>query len=58
MSAPDPATKARQRRNVAIGLALAAFVALVFVVTMVRLAQNSQAGAGRPAVVAGSDRDG
>jgi len=48
---------ARKRRNVAIGLALVAFVALVFVVTMVRLAQNSAAGAGRPAVVPGSDRD-
>ena len=50
-------TKARNRRSIAIGLVLAAFVALVFVTTMVRLAQNAQAGAGRPAVVPGSDRD-
>ena len=50
--------KARSRRNVAIGLALAAFVALVFVVTMVRLAQNAANHPGAPGIVAGSDRDG
>lgn len=37
--APD-AAKARSRRNIAIALALAGFVILVFVVTMVRLGAN------------------
>ena len=40
----DATIKARNRRNAAIGLALAAFVAVVFVVTMVRLQQNVAAG--------------
>ena len=34
------AKKARDGRNIAIGLGLAAFVILVFVVTLVRLAGN------------------
>lgn len=34
------AQKARNGRNIAIGLGLAAFVILVFVVTLVRLAGN------------------
>lgn len=48
--APRPldaqAVKARSRRNVAIGLALVAFVVIVFTVTVVRLTQNMAA---RPA---------
>ena len=35
------AAQARRRRSLAIALLLAAFVAVVFVVTMVRLAQNA-----------------
>ena len=37
---------ARKRRNLAIGGSLAAFVIIVFLVTMVRLSQNIAAGAG------------
>jgi hypothetical protein len=33
----DPANRARRRRNLVMALALAAFVALVFAVTMARL---------------------
>lgn len=33
----DEAAKARRRRNLAIGLALAAFALLTFIVTIVRL---------------------
>ncbi|MBC6983493.1 hypothetical protein [Caulobacter sp. 17J80-11] len=42
MSDPNQseAHKARSRRNVALGGALALFVILVFLVTVVRLAQN------------------
>jgi hypothetical protein len=50
-----PAESARSRRNVAIGLALAAFVALIFIVTMVRLAQNVENGAARPAIIEPAD---
>tara|TARA_R110000744_G_scaffold36034_3_gene83128 strand:+ start:10011 stop:10268 length:258 start_codon:yes stop_codon:yes gene_type:complete len=39
-------TAARQRRNIAIGLSLLAFCALVFVVTVIRIGQNfAEAGA-------------
>ncbi len=41
-----PADKARRRRSLAIAMGLVAFVALVFVVTMVRLAQNASKGPG------------
>jgi len=37
------AAKARRGRNVALGLALAAFVIVVFVVTLVRLGANAAA---------------
>ena len=40
----DQDKQARKRRSLAIALGLAAFVALVFVVTMVRLAQNASRG--------------
>jgi hypothetical protein len=44
MTAPrkdiDPAVKARNLRNIALGLGLAAFVVLVFVVTLVKLGGN------------------
>ncbi|EJL31527.1 hypothetical protein PMI01_02765 [Caulobacter sp. AP07] len=44
MTAPrkdiDPAHKARGLRNIALGLGLAAFVVLVFVVTLVKLGGN------------------
>lgn len=46
MSQADPfnegpeAAKARRRRNLAIALALAGFIVLVFVVTIVRLGAN------------------
>lgn len=46
MSASDPQTdalKARKRRNVAIGIALFAFMALVYLVTIVRLQDNMAA---------------
>jgi hypothetical protein len=36
----DPAAKARSGRNIALGLGLAAFVILVFVVTVVKLGGN------------------
>jgi hypothetical protein len=36
----DPAHKARSGRNIALGLGLAAFVILVFVVTVVKLGGN------------------
>ncbi len=36
----DDATKARNGRNIALALGLVAFVALVFVVTLVRLGAN------------------
>lgn len=37
---------ARKRRNIAIGLSLLAFCALIFVVTVIRIGQNiAQAGA-------------
>jgi hypothetical protein len=36
----DDAKVARSRRNIAIGLALAAFVILVFVITIVKLGAN------------------
>jgi hypothetical protein len=36
----DPAEKARAGRNIALGLGLAAFVVLVFVVTVVKLGGN------------------
>ena len=36
----DPAVKARNARNIALGLGLAAFVILVFVVTLVKLGGN------------------
>lgn len=36
----DDAKAARSRRNIALALALAAFVALVFVVTIVKLTGN------------------
>ena len=36
----DPAIKARNGRNIALGLGLAAFVILVFVVTLVKLGGN------------------
>lgn len=36
----DAAKKARDGRNIALGLGLAAFVILVFVVTLVRLGAN------------------
>lgn len=36
----EAAKAARNRRNIAMALALAAFVALVFVVTIVKLAGN------------------
>ncbi|WP_165190674.1 hypothetical protein [Caulobacter soli] len=36
----DPAVKARGLRNIALGLGLAAFVVLVFVVTVVKLGGN------------------
>ncbi len=39
-----PADAARSRRNVAIALALVAFAAVVFAVTMIRMAQNTRAG--------------
>lgn len=38
--------KARSRRNIVIALSLFAFVALVFVVTMVRLSANISASQG------------
>ena len=34
------AASARRKRNIAIGLALAAFVALIFVVTVIRLSEG------------------
>ena len=41
MNDADPAwVAARRRRNLAIALALAAFVAIVFVVTMIRLGEG------------------
>lgn len=36
----DPAAKARSGRNIALGVGLAAFVVLVFVVTVVKLGGN------------------
>jgi hypothetical protein len=36
----DPAVKARNTRNIALALGLAAFVILVFVVTLVKLGGN------------------
>ena len=39
-AARDAAAKARNGRNIAIGLGLAAFVVLVFIVTLVRLGAN------------------
>lgn len=36
----DPAVKARNTRNIALGLGLVAFVILVFVVTLVKLGGN------------------
>jgi hypothetical protein len=36
----DPAIKARNTRNIALALGLAAFVILVFVVTLVKLGGN------------------
>ncbi|MET3663821.1 hypothetical protein [Caulobacter sp. 1776] len=36
----DAAKKAREGRNIALGLGLVAFVILVFVVTLVRLGAN------------------
>jgi len=36
----DPAAKARGGRNIALGIGLAAFVILVFVVTVVKLGGN------------------
>jgi hypothetical protein len=38
---PQRAQEARKRRNVALGLALVAFVVLVFIVTVVRLGANA-----------------
>jgi hypothetical protein len=48
MTLPDPlndpeARKARSRRNVALALALTAFIVLVFIVTVARLAGNTGA---------------
>ena len=42
MAKPEltPAEKARNGRNIALGLGLAAFVIIVFVVTIVRLGGN------------------
>ena len=37
-----PAATARRRRSIAIALMLIGFVALVFVVTMIRLSQNTR----------------
>jgi t-SNARE complex subunit (syntaxin) len=39
-AAPDAAKKARDGRNIVLGLGLVAFVVLVFVVTLVRLGAN------------------
>ncbi len=39
-TAQDAAQKARSGRNIAIGLGLAAFVILIFIVTLVRLGAN------------------
>jgi len=39
-----PWEKARRRRSLAIAAALIAFVAVVFVVTMVRMSQNTAKG--------------
>jgi hypothetical protein len=36
--------KQRSRRNLAIGLGVAAFVVIVYLVTMLRIAQNVGAG--------------
>lgn len=36
----DPAVKARNGRNIALGLGLVAFVILVFVITVVKLGGN------------------
>ena len=36
----DPAVKARNTRNIALALGLAAFVVLVFVITLVKLGGN------------------
>lgn len=38
-----PAEAARNRRNIAIALALTAFVVVVFAVTTIRMAQNTRA---------------
>jgi hypothetical protein len=37
---PTPEEKARNGRNIALGLGLAAFVIIVFIVTIVRLGGN------------------
>jgi hypothetical protein len=39
-AAQDAAKKARDGRNIALGLGLVAFVVMVFVVTLVRLGAN------------------
>ncbi len=39
----ETAAKARRGRNVALGLALAAFVVIIFIVTIVRLGANAAA---------------
>ena len=41
----DDQIRARRRRNVALGLALAGFMVLIFMLTIVRLGQNITAGA-------------
>lgn len=42
----DQDKQARKRRSLVIAMGLVAFVVLVFVVTMVRLAQNASRGPG------------
>lgn len=41
---PPEALKQQKRRNLAIGLSLGAFVVIVFIVTMLKLAANAPQG--------------
>ena len=44
MSEPRPVDRARRRRSLAIALGLVAFIVVVYLVTMVRMTQNTRAG--------------
>lgn len=48
LGSPDAAMRARHRRSLAIAWGLVAFIALVFVVTVVRLQDNAKRAAANP----------